>query len=171
MKSGVHVLKQSLLQKRLFSSLLPWAIVYTVLWAVLSKNSGWLLGSLFILLALVTAWFIKLPFHTLAFNKLPGFFAWFLRQSLLGGWDVALRTFGSSASIRPDWVNHQVRSQNPLVRVLLSAISGLLPGTLAMKIENDQMQVHVLNIDQNWESSIRELEQQLEGLFPAGPEN
>jgi len=163
--------KSSLMQKGLFSSLLPWAVIYTVLWAMLSKNNGWLLGSLFILLALSTTFLVRLPFHSLVLKKLPGFVVWFLRQSLSGGWDVARRTLEPSVSIRPDWVHYQVSSQNPQVRVLLSAIPGLLPGTLAVKIDNDQMQLHLLDSGQDWVSSIQALEQHLENLFPAEPES
>ena len=56
-------------------------------------------------------------------------------------------------------------SRSPRVRLLLSALVGLLPGTLSSRIEGDHMQVHVLDERLAWQPTVAELERWLERLL------
>jgi len=51
------------------------------------------------------------------------------------------------------------------VRLLLSAMVGLLPGTLASRVDADEMRVHVLDERLPWQATVAELERRLERLL------
>ena len=56
------------------------------------------------------------------------------------------------------------------MRLLLSALVGLLPGTLASRIDGGQLRVHVLDEQLPWQATIAELERRLERLLGAAGE-
>jgi multicomponent Na+:H+ antiporter subunit E len=72
---------------------------------------------------------------------LPGF----LRGSLLGGIDVALRAFRPSLPLRPGWLRHETRLPPGLPRVALGCELSLMPGTLAAGAEGGALWVHCLD--------------------------
>ncbi len=141
--------------------LLAWLAVTTLLWAVLSANSGWYLGVPAVLLATATAAALNTRPWTLRLRHLPGFALFFLHNSLLGGWDVARRTLKRSAPVAPAWARHELQSDDPAVRLALSAIVGLLPGTLASHFDEKYLHIHLLDRNTDWQKTVDRLEHQL----------
>ncbi|MDO9521314.1 MAG: Na+/H+ antiporter subunit E [Pseudohongiella sp.] len=144
---------------------LKWAVVYTGLWALLSENQGWGFGLLFIVLALWCSHRLRLRAPTLVWRHLPGFLWFFLQRLIAGGVDVALRTVSRKLAISPSWVDYELQADSTDLNLCLSAVVGLLPGTLAAKIEGQLMRVHLLDTRPDWHHDIARLESHLTVLF------
>lgn len=131
------------------------------LWALLSGNSGWYLGVPAVLLATSTAAALNTRPWTLRLQHLPSFSLFFLYNSLRGGWDVARRALRRSAPVAPAWARHELRTEDLGVRLALSAIVGLLPGTLASHFDETHLHIHLLDGGSDWQGTVRRLEQLL----------
>jgi len=142
-----------------------WFVLYTALWALLSGNAGWYLGLPSVALATFVAVQLQLLPWTMRLQHLPLFTFFFLLASLLGALDVARRTLRLKAQIDPGWTRYDLHCQDPRHRLLLSAIIGLLPGTLCSRIEGDQLHIHLLDQSAEWQATARKLEQHLQKLF------
>ncbi|MDO8909980.1 MAG: Na+/H+ antiporter subunit E [Pseudohongiella sp.] len=146
---------------------LKWAVVYAALWALLSGNQGWGFGILFIALASVCSHKTRLHAPALVWRHLPGFLLFFLQRLVAGGLDVALRTLSRKLAISPAWVDYELKTDSADVSLSLSAIVGLLPGTLAAKIDGHRMRVHLLDGRADWQRDIARLESHLALLLRA----
>jgi multicomponent Na+:H+ antiporter subunit E len=166
---GVFVARPGPIQQHL-STAVVLVVIYAGLWLLLSNNQGWGFGAVFIALAVLCALSSRLTLPRVAWRYLPGFLVFFLSRMLLGGIDVARRTVGRKADIQPGWVPHQLSASSAFARLLLSAITGLLPGTLAARIDGDIMQVHTLDTRQDWQRDVTSLESHLARLFPSAEE-
>jgi multicomponent Na+:H+ antiporter subunit E len=125
------------------------------------------LGALFIGLALFCTLKSGLRGPSLSWQHLPIFLLYFLYRLTVGGIDVAKRTLSPTPAIKPAWVSYPLQSSAPHVQLALSAIVGLLPGTLAARIDNNSMKVHLLDSGQDWRHDITVLEQHLMRLLSA----
>lgn len=143
-----------------------WLVVYAALWYVLAGGGGWAFGIPTVLLACLLAVYLQAQPWRIQLRHLPFFLFFFLRSALVGGADVARRAVHVRCPIAPAWVHYRFRSHDSQVRLLVSAIVGLFPGTLASKIEGDRMHVHVLDKNAGWQSTVRELEDKLTHLLP-----
>lgn len=144
---------------------LGWALFYAAIWALFAEGGGWSLGVPSVLLAVgLSLWLGRRPWQP-SVRTLPGFAWFFLGRMTLGAWDVAVRALLPRSSLEPAWLDYRLRSESPRVRLLLSALVGLLPGTLASRIDADAMRVHVLDRRQPWEPTVRELEDRLVRLL------
>ncbi|KJH84939.1 Na+/H+ antiporter subunit E [Pseudomonas sp. KSR10] len=147
---------------------LGWALLYAALWALFAEGGGWALGVPSILLAVALSLRLGSRPWQPALRALPGFAWFFLGRMTLGAWDVAVRALHPRRSLQPAWLDYRLRSESPRVRLLLSALVGLLPGTLASRIDADCMRVHVLDRRQRWEPTVIELEDRLMRLVGDG---
>lgn len=143
------------------------ALIYAGLWALLSQNQGWGFGLLFILLATWCAHKTRLRLPAFAWRHLPAFLVFFLQRLVVGGIDVALRTVAFKPAVTPAWADYKLNNRSEDVRLSLSAIVGLLPGTLAAKIENNTMRVHLLDAGRDWQADVAELESRITLLLDA----
>lgn len=134
------------------------AVMYAGLWALLSQNQGWGFGVPVIALALWCSYKTRLRMPTLALQHLPAFLLFFLQRLIAGGVDVAVRTVSPKPAVSPTWADYGLRTNSSAISLSLSAIVGLLPGTLAARIDNDVMRVHLLNADRDWQTDIKKLE-------------
>lgn len=146
-------------------SLFKWALFYVALWALLSANEGWGFGALFISIALYCTFKSGMRGATISLKHLPAFLLYFLQRLIVGGVDVAIRTLSPIPAIHPTWVSYSLQSSNNSTQLALSAIVGLLPGTLAANIENNTMLLHLLDSSQNWQRDVAKLEQHLMRLI------
>lgn len=142
-----------------------WLILFVALWLLLAGNAGWYLGLPSAIAATVVALRLQLaplPIRPLA---LPQFVGRFLLAAIIGGWDVARRALHPRLPIAPEWVDYPVRSNHRQVRLLLSSLVGLLPGTLATGIQGDRLRLHVLDAGSDWQRQVAALERSLCRLF------
>ena len=139
-----------------------WALLYTLLWAVLGQGRGWSFGAPMIAAAVLLGDYLKLyPLH-LSVLRIPFFIGFFLVRLLRGGIDVSIRTLRRQPAAHADWVVYRFSPQaSAAVRLLMSTVVGMLPGTLAARIECDVMHMHILDTTLNWHDEAQALEQQL----------
>lgn len=142
-----------------------WLVLFAALWLLLAGNTGWYLGLPSIIAAAALA--VHLQLAPLAVRPLavPQFVGSFLGAAIAGGWDVARRALHPRLPIAPGWVDYPVRSDHRQVRLLLSSLVGLLPGTLATGIQQDHLRLHVLDQHSDWQRSVNALERSLCRLF------
>lgn len=141
--------------------MLAWLVITAALWVLLSGNSGWYLGVPVVLLSTGVAVTLNTRPWTLRLQHLPPFAVFFLYNSLRGGWDVARRTLRRSTAVAPTWVRHELQSRDRGVHLALSAIVGLLPGTLASHFDDTHLHIHLLDGNIDWQGTVQTLERLL----------
>lgn len=92
-------------------------------------------------------------------------FPYFLRSSLLGGWDVARRVLGPGVRVNPGYVDFRLGIPPGPGRTFFVQFIGLLPGTLGAWQDGDTLKVHVLELDLDHERELRTVEQRVAALF------
>lgn len=143
------------------TALLSWCLPFALLWALLAGGQGWGFGLAAVLAASALAAWLKPSMRLPGWRALPAFLWFFLRSAIHGGWDVAIRAWRPSMPIQPEWVEYSMRSEDARVRLMLSAMVGLLPGTLASHYEEDRLFIHALDGRQEWSETVVLLEDYL----------
>ncbi|WP_157268185.1 Na+/H+ antiporter subunit E [Azohydromonas aeria] len=98
-------------------------------------------------------------------RRLPGFVLFFLRESVRGGMDVAVRALHPRRPLAPAFVEHPLRLPAGQPRTLLVGLIGLLPGSMSVEVDEARqvLLVHVLAVD--GPDPVAPLERQLVRLF------
>jgi multicomponent Na+:H+ antiporter subunit E len=76
------------------------------------------------------------------------FLAWFIRQSLIGGVQVAWLALQPRPALRPALIELPLTLAPGLPRLLFTASLSLMPGTLGVRLQGDRLLVHVLDREQ-----------------------
>jgi len=123
------------------------SVVLFVLWLLLSGPDAWLVG-LGVALAGGLAGAGLAPGEPLPWRpwRLPGFFGYFLKASLLGGLDVARRAFVRRVDVEPCFAYYTLALPHGAPRTLMISLVSLLPGTLSANLDpgTDRLLVHAL---------------------------
>jgi len=139
-----------------------------VIWLGLCGPSleSWYVGAPAVLVAAWTAtrFPASLP-HGLRWSGLLPFAFHFLRESVVGGWDVARRVLAPEMRIAPGHVTYRTSLPPGPARHLMLSTTSLLPGTLSAGIEGDCIDVHAIDINDDPMADLRRLEQRVAGLF------
>lgn len=140
----------------------------TMLWLGLNGAdwSSWMVGGP---VGLVAAWIsVKLlpdiPWHWTVGGGIT-FAGFFLRESLRGGWDVALRALSPTLSLTPAIVTYPLNLPTGPARLFFCSVISLLPGTAVVAIGKECLSVHVLNFSPGLEKEMRDLERRVASLF------
>ena len=137
------------------------------LWLLLAGGAAWLTGLVIALAgAAGTLWLLPRPGGAAARLRLAGllrFLPYFIAESLLGGLDVAYRALHPAQPISPRFVTFELALRTPAARTLFLLILSLLPGTLAARLEGDQVRVHILT--RGAEAGIARLQHRIADLF------
>lgn len=100
------------------------------------------------------------------------FVPFFVRQSLLGGIDVARRALAPGQPIEPEFITYQLRLPGGAPQTTFIAVVSLLPGTLSTELADDALIVHVLDRRVDAAATLARLERRVADLFgvdlPAG---
>ena len=134
-------------------------------WALLSNAEGWTFGIPLAAIATFAGYRLELRCGSLRWQAIPAFLGFFLRELFSGGWDVARRALHPSLPVSPAWKTFALTSRDPRVCLLLSAMVGLLPGTLSSHYEDQTLHVHTLDQHQDWEKTVAQLELRLSQLL------
>lgn len=147
--------------------LIRMAILTGLWWLIVEgRSDAWMIGVPAVILAALAS--LRLGGRTLprlSVAGLLGFLALFLRESLAGGLDVARRTLQPRLRIQPGFRRYRLRVDDPAARVLLVNCIGLLPGTLAVDLDGDHAELHLLDARENPEPGLLRLEQAIARLF------
>jgi multicomponent Na+:H+ antiporter subunit E len=141
-----------------------WLAFHAALWALLA-GGGWYIGLPAVLLAALLSVHLQQRYWFLRLTRLPAFLWLFGSQLIAGGWDVARRTVTPRLPIEPAWVHYPLQSADPRVRLVLSALVGLLPGTLSTGVQDQHLELHVLDVDLPWQQAVAQLEASLDDLL------
>ena len=140
----------------------------SILWLGLTGGEwrSWLVG---LPVVLVSTWLsLKLSpasYWRWGFKGLLPFCWYFTVQSILSGWDIALRALQTKCRIQPGTIPYALRLPPGPSQLFFCAIVSLLPGTLVTSIEDSTALVHVLDTSIEQEASLRELEERIAQLF------
>lgn len=152
----------------MISSLLLRCLLFAVLWWVLAEGriDGWWLGAI----AVVTATWVSVVLmppavHRLRLLQVPGFVWFFLRNSIRGGFQVAMIALRGRAALQPDVLELQLSLPAGGPRVLLTNVVGLMPGTLSVELADDRLRMHVLDERLSYTDEVAELEARIRALF------
>lgn len=143
-------------------------LAFMLLWWVLTEGGSVLsvLGVLGVGLAvLASCWLLPprtWPLRPLAVVRFLPFFLW---QSLLGGWDVALRAIRFRVDVGPIVITHVFALESQPARVLFLWVVSLLPGTAAMDLLGDRVRIHVLDQRIADTETLRGVERRIASLF------
>lgn len=141
-----------------------WLVVYAALWVILSGGAGWGFGTVCVLLATWLSLALRLQPLYLNLLYLPHFLCFFFYEVAIGAWDVARRALHPGVPVNPALVTYPLRCAHPQVRLLLSAMVGLLPGTWASHFDDQLLYLHVLDERQAWQDSVAQMERHLARL-------
>ena len=144
-------------------------VLFSVLWWAISEGESSMApyGVVAVLAATATSVWLLAPGRPLL-GRTPAaarLLWWFLRQSVLGGVDVARRTMSKRVDVDPGTVDVEISVSNPIARVLLADISALTPGSLAVDLLEHGVRVHMLHNELPVQERIAELDALLCALF------
>ena len=140
------------------------AALLTLLWGVLANNAGWGFGAVAVALATVAS-LLLVPPKPAGWSPLGLvlFLAYFLKESLQGGVDIALRALHPKLPLQPVWIDYRLRLPEETARVLFVMTISLLPGTLSADWEGDTVTVHALTPETG--AGLPDLEERIAALF------
>lgn len=140
------------------------AIVLALLWGVLAGNAGWGFGAVAVVLGTLAGVQVALPkpprWSPL---RLGRFLIYFLKESLQGGVDIALRALHPRLPLQPVWIDYRLRLPGETARILFVMTISLLPGTLSADWEGDTVTVHALTPEAG--AGLEDLEERIAALF------
>lgn len=148
-----------------------WALLYSALWALLGQGRGWSFGLPLIIAAVLLSDRLQLYPLRVRLRRVLPFTLFFIHRLLCGAWDVSVRTLRRQPPHHAGWVTYQFHAATPTgVRLLMSSITGMLPGTLAARIDDDVLHMHIMDKSGDWQREAQRLERELVALIPHGGE-
>lgn len=152
----------------MISFLLLRLLLFACLWWVLAEGrpDGWLLGGVAVIVATWASVALQ-PQAALGLRlaALPGFLAFFLINSVLGGWQVALMALRGRGALQPAFLELPLNLPAGAPQVLLTNVLGLMPGTLGVELADDRLRLHVLDERLPVVAKARALERRIAALF------
>ncbi len=146
-------------------------LLFAVLWWVLAEghiDDLWL-GVVAVMTATWASAVLMPPVaHRLRLIKMPGFVLFFLRNSIRGGFQVAMMALRGRAALQPGVLELQLNLPEGGPRVLMTSVIGLMPGTLSVELAEDRLRVHVLDERLSLAAEVGELEARISALFGVG---
>ena len=131
------------------------------IWWLLTGGDGgsWLVGIPVVLLTLMTSLSLSPP-PSLRISPTGAllFFGFFLAQSIKGGLQVALIALHPRMDVQPTELDVPLRLAHGPGQLLLAGTISLMPGTLAVGIEDGRLHLHVLDRRIAAESELRATE-------------
>ncbi|MCF7983482.1 MAG: Na+/H+ antiporter subunit E [Thiohalocapsa sp.] len=96
--------------------------------------------------------------------RLPLLVPFFFWESLLGGFDVALRAFKPRLPLAPAMIDYPLRLPAGPAPVMMASLVSLMPGTLAV-VSGNRLRVHVLDKTSSYRDELERLEQHVACVF------
>lgn len=101
----------------------------------------------------------------LALTRLPRFTLFFLRESILGGFDVARRALAPSPRLAPGFFHHTPTLRSESARLLFINCVSLMPGTLTARLDDGELLIHSLDTDADPLHALDRLQREIGLLF------
>jgi multicomponent Na+:H+ antiporter subunit E len=152
---------------------LPHTLILTASWWILAEGdpSSWAIGVPTVALAVWASHRVGVDSSAppLRYRALPGFALFFASRSLVAGLDVARRTVSPDLPIAPRLLSVPTSLPAGLPRVLLVAVLSLMPGSLGVSLEHDDIVLHVLDARTDVTADVRRTEARIARLFATTP--
>lgn len=149
-------------------SALTRALLFAVLWWLLAEGrvDGWPMGGLAVVAATWASLVLTPPAaQGLRLAALPGFLAYFLFNSVRGGWQVAGMARRGRQALRPALLELPLNLPAGAPRILLTYALSLMPGTVGVELVDDRLRLHVLHQDLPVVREAQALERRIAALF------
>lgn len=151
-----------------------WALaaVFAAVWWILADGApgSWIVG--LPVATLAAAWSVRRRFGIQGRPRpwrFVTFLPYFLVASVRGGLDVARLALGPRRRVQPKFVRLGLAlPPGPARRTFINTLS-LLPGTLSVRIDGDELLVHELLARGALDADLRAAERQVAPLFGASP--
>lgn len=147
--------------------------VFAALWWVLSEGAAasWGIGAIAVGLA-TAASLVLVPDALPRLKVLPllRFIPFFIARSVQGGIDVTRRAFQPVPPLAPAFVSYSVTGMSPAERVVFTMICGLIPGTLAARLDGEMLRLHVLDETMPVMKEFTDVEARLAPIFGRAPD-
>ena len=146
------------------------AVLLALLWSVLTGGaaSSWIVGVPSVAAALLCVRLTAGPSQSWRLSPLGAwrFVAFFVRESVRGGLDVAARVSAPRLRIAPGLVRHGWRlpADGP-ARALFALTASLLPGTLVARLGEREVLIHALDASTPVAHELAALEERVAALF------
>jgi multicomponent Na+:H+ antiporter subunit E len=153
---------------RMLPSAILRAALFVAVWWVLTDGrvEAWGVGAVSVTLALLLSLKLMPPSGAgFSLIGLAGFLVFFLLRSVKGGVQVARIALRPRLDLRPDVLEIPVRLPAGAAQVMLAGTLGLLPGTLAVAIDANLLQLHVLDRRLPAEAEVRAIEKRIARLL------
>ena len=151
-----------------WASWLVRAGLFAILWWVLTAgdSASWIIGVPAVLLAAWLSISLAGAFaFRLSFAGLSRYLVFFVIESVRGGVDVARRALLPGGRVEPQILHYRTSLAHGLPQDILVYTVSLLPGTLAMDIEDDRLTLHALSGDMQPLESIETCERYVAAVF------
>jgi len=138
------------------------------LWMLLTRGdpASWLVGGPVVALALWYGSRLPGPAHSsVSLVGILRFIPFFLRESLLGGVDVARRVLAYRPRVRPGFARYPMTLRAEPARVMFANSVSLLPGTLTVQLRDDQLELHTLDTRADHLGDLARLERAVGRIF------
>ncbi len=138
------------------------------LWLLLTDGdpASWLVGVPVIALALAYGERVAGPAGTpLSLVGILLFIPFFLRESLLGGIDVARRVLAYRPRVQPGFARYPLSLRSAPARVLFANTVSLLPGTLTVEMRDQEIELHALDMRGDYYTELARLERAVGRVF------
>jgi multicomponent Na+:H+ antiporter subunit E len=143
-------------------------LLFIVLWWILAdgRHDGWLLGGIAVAAATWTSLKLQPPARQIIrLAGLVAFLGFFVWHSLRGGMQVAGMALRGRASLKPGIIELRVTLPPGGARILLVNAVGLMPGTLSVDLDDNNLRLHLLDDCQPVVAETRALEAAIANLF------
>ena len=152
-------------------ALLARIVLFALLWVVLTggPTESWLLG----LPAVLTAAWVsgkarRLPSARLSIWGSARFTCFFLKASLISGFDVVRRAFHPRLQLHPDLIDYRLSLATEAARIFMANAISLLPGTLSADLAGAHLTIHVLDRNMPVHAELKALEARVAAMLEAG---
>jgi multicomponent Na+:H+ antiporter subunit E len=154
----------------MMAAMLQRALLFALLWWALAegRHDGWLFGGAAVIAATWTSALLWSPSENrIRFVQLPSFIGYFLANSVLGGWQVALMALRGRAALQPGFLDMALDLPAGAPQILLTNTLCLMPGTLGVELAGDRLRIHVLDRRLPAADQAQALQQRVAALFGA----
>ncbi len=145
-----------------------YSLAWAVLWWLISEGdpASWLVGLPTVLAAAaISTWLAPPSAWRWTLRGIPRFVWYFGRSSIEGGFDVAWRAVHPGLPIEPGIIEYRLRLPRGTARVFFANAISLCPGTVSMRMRDDRLLIHVLDMGQPVHQRLGELERVVSVLF------
>lgn len=153
---------------RFFGRFLVRAGVFAALWWLLALGApeSWTIGVPTVVAAtLLSLALAPGPLPAVRLTRFPAFAFYFLRESAKGGIDVAARALRPAMPLKPGFATVPLGALESPQRLVFAVLVSLMPGTLAVRLEDDTLRVHVIDTGLPVAANLGELRNRLTALF------